>query len=277
MRRLDPLRPRRSGSGAGRQIGGQAVPQLLRRPRADSPATLLGMPSGSDDRVYSDEEARAVFERALELDMKKSSQGLRHEELLAAAREVGLSDATVEKAIEEMTLARAADEARAVIIQRRRRGFTNHLIPFLAVNTFLFLLNWIFSPWIWWAVIPLLFWGLGLFFHAWAAFSRHVKPKALQREMLRGSDPAVRLALEGDREARRRQRSQSISRNTQILGDTVEEGIAAVLQKVTDELQRRAGPPARTRVADERQRPRVNEEEFEDHHDWVDKKRQRRW
>src|SRR5690606_27663298 len=189
-----------------------------------APCYTVVMPGRSDERIYSDEEARAIFERALELDAKASSQGMRHEELLAAAREVGLPEATVEKAIEEMTLARAADEARAAIIQRRRRGFKNHLVPFVAINGFLFLLNWLFSPWLWWAVIPLLFWGLGLFFHAWAAFSRHIKPKVLQREMLRSGDPAVRLSLESEREARRRQRSQSISRSTQILGDTVEEG-----------------------------------------------------
>src|SRR5690606_28788265 len=85
-----------------------------------APCYTAAMPAASDDRIYSDEEARAIFERALELDAKQSSQGLCHEELLAAAREVGLSDATVEKAIEEMTLARAAGQARAAIIERRR-------------------------------------------------------------------------------------------------------------------------------------------------------------
>ena len=254
------------------------MPAKLASDRARSRALLrLGaarcytatMPGRGDDRIYSDEEARAIFERALELDAKTSSQGLRHEELLAAAREVGLSDATVEKAIEEMTLARAAGEARAAIIERRRRGFKNHLVPFLAINAFLFLLNWIFSPWIWWALLPLLFWGLGLFFHAWAAFSSYIKPKALEREMLRDGDPAVRLALEGEREARRRRRNQSIARSTQILGDTVEEGIAAVLQKVTDELQRRAAPPTRTRVSDDEQRPRVDDDVADDVSDWA--------
>jgi hypothetical protein len=224
---------------------------------------------GRDDRIYSDEEARSIFERALELDAKTSSQGLRHEELLAAAREVGLSDATVEKAIEEMTLARAAGEARAAIIERRRRGFKNHLVPFLAINAFLFLLNWIFSPWIWWALLPLLFWGLGLFFHAWAAFSSYIKPKALEREMLSGGDPAVRLALEGEREARRRRRSQSIARSAQILEETVEDGVAAVLQKVTDELQRRAAPPTRTRVSDEEQPTRVDDDVAHEANDWA--------
>jgi hypothetical protein len=238
------------------------------------------MPAASDDRSYSDEEARAIFERALQLDTKQSSQGLRHEELLAAAREVGLSDATVEKAIEELALARAADQARAAIIARRRRGFKSHLVPFLAVNTFLFLLNWILSPWFWWALIPLLCWGLGLFFHAWAAFSSDIKPKALEREMLRDGDPAVRLALEGERKARRRHRSQSIAKSTQILEETVEEGLAAVLQKVTSELQRRAAPPTqppiRTRVSDKGQRAPVDDDAAHEAGDWAAPKRERR-
>lgn len=234
------------------------------------------MPSRADDRIYSDEEARAIFERALELDTKTSSQGLRHEELLAAAREVGLSDATVEKAIDEMTLARAAGAARAAIIERRRRGFKNHLVPFLAINGFLFLLNWIFSPWIWWALLPLLFWGLGLFFHAWSAFSSYIKPKALEREMLRDGDPVVRLALEADRDARRRRRSQRIAHSTQILEDAVEEGIAAILQKVTDELERKAEPPTRTRVSDEGLRTRVDDDADHDSSAWAAAKRKRR-
>ncbi len=245
------------------------MPVLLLAPAA--PCYTVVMPGRSDERIYSDEEARAIFERALELDAKASSQGMRHEELLAAAREVGLSEATVEKAIEEMTLARAADKARAAIIQRRRRGFKNHLVPFLAINGFLFLLNWIFSPWLWWALIPLLFWGLGLFFHAWVAFSTYVKPKVLEKEMLREGDPAVRLALEGGREARRRRRNQSIARSTQILEDTIEEGIAAVMQKLTHELQRHAAPPTRTRVSDEEPRAEraENAEGAEGASDWA--------
>ncbi len=220
------------------------------------------MPPHNDDRVYSDEEARAIFDRALELDAKQSSHGLRHEELLAAAREVGLSSTTVEKAVEEVALARAAEVARASIVERRRRGFKNHLVPFLAINAFLFLLNWIFSPWLWWAVLPLLFWGLGLFFHAWFAFSKHVKPKSLRKEMLRNGDPTVQLALEGERAARRRDRSRSISRSTEILEDTVEAGIAAVLERVTNELRQRVAPAARTRVAEEEERP-VEDDEVE--------------
>src|SRR5690606_10108190 len=125
-------------------------------------------------------------------------------------------------------------------------------------------------------LIPLSFWGLGLFFHAWAAFSSYIKPKALQREMLRDDDPAVRLALEGERKASRRRRGQSIARSAQILEDTVEKGIAAVLKEVTDELQRRAAPPTRTRVPDEGQRAPVDDDATHEASEWAAPKREHR-
>lgn len=219
------------------------------------------MSTRADDRHYTDEEARTIFERALELDGQARSEGLRHDELLEAAREVGLSDETVEQAVQEMMLDRAARRARATIIERRRRRFKNHLIPFLIVNAFLLLLNWFISPGIWWALFPLWGWGMALIFHAWFEFSKHVRPKALQREMLRQGDPAVRLALQGDREAQRRRRAWSIEHSTKVLEETVEEGIATVLEKITHEVQRHQRPrrhastaTPKTRVATPRAR-----------------------
>ncbi len=226
------------------------------------------MSTRADDRHYTDDEARLIFERALELDGQTRDEGLRHDELLAAAREVGLAEETVEQAVREMMLDRAAQRARAAIIERRRRRFKNHLIPFLIVNAFLLLLNWAVSPGIWWALFPLWGWSMGLMFHAWFEFSKHVRPKALQREMQRQGDPAVRLALQGDRQARRHRRARSIEQSTKILEETVEEGIATVLEKVTREVQRyqrspehskNAGGGPKTRVSDSR-RTRVQDE-----------------
>lgn len=230
------------------------------------------MSTRADDRHYTDDEARAIFERALELDGQTRNEGLRHDELLAAAHEVGLSEETVERAVQEMMLDRAAQRARATIIERRRRRFKNHLIPFLIVNAFLLLLNWAVSPGIWWALFPLWAWSMGLIFHAWFEFSKHVRPKALQREMLRQGDPAVRLALQGDRQARRHRRARSIEQSTKILEETVEEGIAAVLEKITREVQRYQQNPGhatspggtpKTRVSDA-QRTRVQDEAEEE-------------
>jgi hypothetical protein len=126
-------------------------------------------------RGYTDDEARAIFERALS---NQSETGIGHEELIAAAAEVGLSREAVERAVVQ-----AEREARQAILARRRQRLRNHLVPFVAVNSFLFVINWLTSPGAWWFLFPLVAWALGLFFHAWAALSSEVSLKALRREL----------------------------------------------------------------------------------------------
>ncbi|MDP2088300.1 MAG: 2TM domain-containing protein [Flavobacteriaceae bacterium] len=51
------------------------------------------------------------------------------------------------------------------------KGFYNHLISFMIVNTFLIAINLIYSPVYLWFFYPLLGWGLGVFFHAMKVFN----------------------------------------------------------------------------------------------------------
>jgi len=50
------------------------------------------------------------------------------------------------------------------------RGFYMHLAAYLAVNLFIFIVNWITSPEHWWFFWPLFGWGIGLAIHAFAVF-----------------------------------------------------------------------------------------------------------
>lgn len=50
------------------------------------------------------------------------------------------------------------------------KDFYAHLFSYLIVNAFLFFLNLITSPGIWWFYWPLLGWGIGLAFHWMSAF-----------------------------------------------------------------------------------------------------------
>jgi len=115
-------------------------------------------------RKYSREEVNAIFGRAIERD----NQGeLSHEDLLAAAREVGIPAQAVETAAIEISAERGE---RAELIELRRdqwRGFVAHLIPYVMVNALLVTIN-VLTTHFPWAVFPALGWGIGIVSHLWA-------------------------------------------------------------------------------------------------------------
>ncbi|MBN1606968.1 MAG: 2TM domain-containing protein [Polyangiaceae bacterium] len=196
-------------------------------------------------RRYTDDEARAIFERALGAEANAT---LGHEDLVAAAAEVGISRDAVERAVAEVETQQAERMAKASVLSRRRRGLLNHFIVYFVINGFLFLINWLTSPGAWWFLFPVAAWGLGLFFHMWHSLSSRVSPRALRRQLTRAEGRqrhAVRQLREDER-ARRRLRHERIEEGARQLGEAVEEGVAAVLNKLASEL--RQVPTARPRV-----------------------------
>lgn len=206
------------------------------------------MATNDPKRQYTSEQAHAILERALSTE---TGGELGHEELIAAAAEVGVSREAIERAVAEVEIDTRERAARSAIIRRRRRGLMNHLVSFLATNLFLFALNWLATPHWWWFWFPLLAWGLGLFFHAWGALSREVSPGALRRELKKTE---VRGRLEGhgppkeQEQARRRASHEQLEAGARMLGDAVEQGVATVLQKLATELRAAGRPPAGVRV-----------------------------
>jgi hypothetical protein len=95
--------------------------------------------------------------------------------------------------------AAATDEAlRAAAVRRlhRKREFLQHLASHLIVNTLLVTV-WLVVGlttdfWFPWPLFPIVGWGIGLAFHAWATFgppSRPISEDAIAREMQRLSRP----------------------------------------------------------------------------------------
>jgi hypothetical protein len=96
-----------------------------------------------------------------------------HDRLLAMAEELGISPSALEAVLrdrqvqaereqEQVTLAQHRKE----FITHRRAGFMPHLYAYIGVNLLfiaIFLLSHSHYPWFIW---PLLFWSLGLYFHA---------------------------------------------------------------------------------------------------------------
>jgi hypothetical protein len=155
---------------------------------AASVESLYGSARMADERRYSEREVRAILERALQ---HEPSDGLTHGDLLAAAREAGISGEAVEKAALELDGLRAQDDARDRILARRRAGFFSHLWAFIGVQLFLLAINLMTSPDYFWFVFPLLGWGLGLFFAARHGLSKQVSEHAISREMARARRPSA--------------------------------------------------------------------------------------
>ncbi len=76
---------------------------------------------------------------------------------------------------------------------KKKKDFYQHLIAFVIVNSFLFFLNMVTTPFTWWFHYPLMGWGVGLAFHYVEAFgvpgfnilSREWEEKELDSELHR--------------------------------------------------------------------------------------------
>ena len=137
----------------------------------------------SKDRNYEDEEVRAIIARALEQQPKPG--GVSHEDLLSIGGEVGLSSESIEKAARDVRDSRLAREARQNLVARRRRGLAVHAFVYFAVNALLFAVNALTTPGEWWALFPIMGWGLGLFFHAAFVLFAGMSERRLSREKAR--------------------------------------------------------------------------------------------
>jgi hypothetical protein len=112
-------------------------------------------------RIYTREEADAILTRAL--DMQRGD-GTSHEDLVAAAREVGIAPEVLERAAAEV-VTRRQDEVELVAIRERAwRGFYAHLVPYVMVAALLGFVNYMTTSFPW-AVIVMFAWGIGLASH----------------------------------------------------------------------------------------------------------------
>ncbi|KYF73293.1 hypothetical protein BE11_23730 [Sorangium cellulosum] len=214
----------------------------------------MAKPDKQRGRQYTEAEVRTILERALR-DAQTREVG--HDELVAAAEEIGISRAAIEAASRDIELVRGEEDARAAIVARRRKGFRSHLFSFVVVNAFLFAINAL-TPGPWWFFWPLLGWGLGLAFHARAALSSDVSPRRLRREIERGAERARREELRRLKERRRAEsieRKQRLERSAEDFGHAVEEGVATVLSRIAQEIRGSVPPgPAPSEDAARRQR-----------------------
>lgn len=117
--------------------------------------------------TYNSDEMRQILQKAF----TRQQQGeVSREQIIEIASELGVSSQSLQAAEQEWLLQEVEVKKRQRFNAQRRGQFKSHLIAFLGVNGFLIVLNLLTSPAYFWAIFPILGWGLGLFFDAMKAY-----------------------------------------------------------------------------------------------------------
>ncbi|MGJ5675855.1 MAG: 2TM domain-containing protein [Nostochopsis sp.] len=122
--------------------------------------------------TYDSEDIQQILQMAL---AQKQEGEFSREQLVEMASELNISRNMLEKAEQQWLTQRSEQHQRRTFNNFRHKGFLAHLISFLAVNSFLILLNLFTTPSYFWAIFPLLGWGLGLFFHGLSVYRNEGK------------------------------------------------------------------------------------------------------
>ena len=117
--------------------------------------------------TYDSEDVQQILQIAL---TRKQEGEFSREQLLEMASELGISSNILETTEQKWLAQQEEEGSRYTFNTFRRRAFWTHFVSFLAVNLFLIILNLITSPSYFWAIFPVLGWGLGLFFHWWSVY-----------------------------------------------------------------------------------------------------------
>jgi hypothetical protein len=128
---------------------------------------------------YTDDAARRILQKAMDLQMKDQEGSFSRDQLAEMAQELGISTETLMAAEQEWLQeqeGRQEREIQAADIQafnrERMQSFYAHLVPFVMVNLFLFIIFVTTGSDFPWFLFPLFGWGIGLASHYWAVRQR---------------------------------------------------------------------------------------------------------
>ena len=179
---------------------------------------------------YSQDEVNAILSRAIKHEHGRGE--LSHSDLIAAAREVGISTDALEKAASEVLTERQRTGEIAQLRQHQWRKFFRHLFVYLVVNGMLFALNRLATPHFQWFLFPAFCWGIALVFHTMAV----IAPNSQRLER--------RLERQRERERRRQMRKRIRDNASQFehdLGEGLSTLLQAAAQRISGESSRRGG------------------------------------
>ncbi|MFN8218712.1 MAG: 2TM domain-containing protein [Fimbriimonadales bacterium] len=116
---------------------------------------------------YNDDEVQDILKRAIAIDATRLN---RRETLERTAAELGISPEALAEA-ERLHVAESKRSADRLDFQRSwRHEFYLHLAVYGVINLFLIILNLITDRHDFWAIYPLLGWGIGIAIHAFVTF-----------------------------------------------------------------------------------------------------------
>lgn len=207
-------------------------------------------------KQYDRREMEEILRRAL---AKDEGDAVAHEDLVAAAAEVGLSPEAIEEAAKGLREDKVRLVKRAQLMEHARQGFFRHLASYLTVNGGLLALNLIGGGPLW-SQFPIIGWGIFLAMHAVRTFMPNERRmerrinKAIQRDARR-----KRLAQPyspNERSRRSKQRAEKLQR-------LVDDGIDMVLGQVAEQLERQRSGGPRMRVE-----PTLHDDRDDTDHDY---------
>jgi hypothetical protein len=206
-------------------------------------------------RSYTDDEVEAIFRRALERQ-QAAGEGLGREELVAAAKEMGLDEAALDHAAREVERERSEEELRLAVQRKKREKWLRHLVTYLVIAGGLLGMHvlGLVGAWVIWVAFG---WGAGLALDTFGTL-RGPTEKEIDKERRRRDRRARQAAKARAREERRRQRAEakrraaSSPRKSEVgdeLERVIEEGVglllgvaAKKLREATEQLERGEKP-----------------------------------
>jgi hypothetical protein len=153
---------------------------------------------GTKPERFSQEEAAEIIREATEVSLKGSHRELTRDDLVSMARELGVDEASVARALE-------ARERRRTVGKIRRRllvGLASHLSSYVVVIGGLTLLDVATGPG-WWVQWPAIGWGIGVASHALGTVMALLRGEDLERKAEKRADRAARKMERANRRGRR--------------------------------------------------------------------------
>ena len=207
---------------------------------------------------YSREEAEEILRRAAEQD---AGDGVSHEDLLAAASEVGIDASSLEAAAAELAKERESGARDIAIRKVLRADFSQSLTRFVGINALVLAINVLTGGawWFYWVTL-----GTGIFLFGTAV--RNFMPG--ERQLLKASNKLDKRERRQRRKLEREARKQAYRERKSGGGDqksgrsgaeaeferVVEAGVQALLRSAADRIEdfnaKERGPRVRVEVGD---------------------------
>jgi len=175
------------------------------------------------ERTYTDAQVREILRRAVEQGTDRG--GLGREDLIAAARDVGIAPEAVDAAIAELETEHELSEEMAKLQRERRHDLASSFTTWAIVNAGLFGIDWATGGG-WWFYWPLGTWGIALLLRLKGELFAN---RARDRKTAERRVELRRRQREREQAEARRQRERTRRQDSSGLEGVIERGVEELL------------------------------------------------